>query len=88
MKAQGGLALTILKVALRLYALINSITAGECLRLFLRQIMPGMRDDAMGAGPVNFAAAAVPSVAGATPSASPSRVMVGTVMTGSAASRR
>ena len=38
--------------------------------------------------PVNFVADAVPSVAGTTPSASPSSVTVGTAMAGSAASRR
>jgi hypothetical protein len=37
---------------------------------------------------VNFAAVALPSVAGTTPSALPSSVMVGTAMVGSAASRR
>ena len=39
-------------------------------------------------GPVNLAACAVPSVAGTTPSASPSSVIEGTVIGGSAASRR
>ena len=71
------------------YSLINSITAAanasgsSCGRLWpARGITRWMRR------PENLAACAVPSVAGATPSPSPSSVMAGTVMTGSAASRR
>ena len=56
--------------------------------LFLRQIMAGVRDDAMGAAAGEFCCDAVPSVAGATPSASPSSVIAGTVIAGSRASRR
>jgi hypothetical protein len=39
-------------------------------------------------GPPNFAAVDAPSVTGTTPSASPSSVIVGTTMNGSAVGRR